>query len=71
MDRVRETFDASRDFTVGIEEEFAIVDPTTWSLTPRFEALERAARDDEVLARHAPGAAAEPRQVRGLRTPPR
>jgi carboxylate-amine ligase len=46
---VRETFDASRDFTVGIEEEFAIVDPSSCSLTPRFEALQRAARDDEVL----------------------
>jgi carboxylate-amine ligase len=39
MDRVREVFDASEDFTVGIEEEFAIVDPHTRSLAQRFEEL--------------------------------
>ena len=49
MARAREVFDASTDFTVGIEEEFAIVDPATWSLTQRFEELEEAAQDDEVL----------------------
>jgi carboxylate-amine ligase len=49
MARVREVFEASDDFTVGIEEEFAILDPETHSLTQRFEELERAAQDDEVL----------------------
>ena len=29
MARAREVFEASEDFTVGIEEEFAILDPET------------------------------------------
>jgi carboxylate-amine ligase len=40
----RETFEASADFTVGIEEEFALLDPQTLLLIPRFEEL----RDDGV-----------------------
>ena len=36
---VREVFDASKDFTVGIEEEFGILDPGTRSLAQRFEEL--------------------------------
>ena len=40
MARVHEAFEASTDFTVGIEEEFAILDPETLSLDP---ALRRAA----------------------------
>ena len=32
MPRVREVFEASKDFTVGLEEEFAILDPRTLSL---------------------------------------
>ena len=39
MPRVREVFEASTDFTVGIEEEFAILDPETRSLAHRFEEL--------------------------------
>jgi carboxylate-amine ligase len=50
MGRTREVFDASEDFTVGIEEEFAIVDPTDHSLTQRFEELEQAAASDPVLS---------------------
>ena len=46
----RETFDASADFTVGIEEEFALVDPETLLLVPRFEQLRDAAAGDSVLA---------------------
>jgi carboxylate-amine ligase len=46
----RETFEASADFTVGIEEEFAIVDPETMLLVPRFELLRDAAAADPVLA---------------------
>jgi len=34
-----ENFAASRDLTVGIEEEFAILDPATLELAPRFEQL--------------------------------
>ncbi len=50
MARVRELFDASEEFTVGIEEEFAILDPETLSLAQRFEELEQAAGEDEVLS---------------------
>ncbi|HLM08247.1 MAG TPA: YbdK family carboxylate-amine ligase [Thermoleophilaceae bacterium] len=50
MPRVREVFEASTDFTVGIEEEFAILDPVTRSLDHRFEELRSAAMADPVLA---------------------
>jgi carboxylate-amine ligase len=46
----RETFEASADFTVGIEEEFALVDPDTLLLVPRFEGLRDAAATDPVLS---------------------
>jgi carboxylate-amine ligase len=46
----RETFEGSADFTVGIEEEFALVDPHTLELVPRFELLRDAAQSDPVLA---------------------
>src|SRR3954471_4654424 len=55
MARAREAFEASRDFTVGIEEEFAILDPETRSLTPKFEELRDAAQADERLARSVAG----------------
>jgi carboxylate-amine ligase len=45
-----ETFEASTDLTVGIEEEYAILDPDSLALTDRFEELEVAGRDDPVLA---------------------
>ena len=50
MTQVREVFDASEDFTVGIEEEFAILDPATLSLEQRFGELRAAAEADAVLA---------------------
>src|SRR3954462_12005374 len=50
-----EVFEASRDFTVGIEEEFAILDPETRSLTPRFEELRDAAQADDVLQKAVAG----------------
>src|SRR5829696_2465070 len=50
MPRVREVFDGSTDYTVGIEEEFAILDPQTLSLDHRFEELRRLAQEDPVLA---------------------
>ena len=37
--RAAEAFAASTDGTVGIEEEFAILDPETLDLVPRFEEL--------------------------------
>ena len=52
---VREIFDQSADFTVGIEEEFAIVDPETLDLRNRFEDLFEACQSDELLAKAAAG----------------
>src|SRR6201991_3374120 len=46
----REIFETSQDLTVGIEEEWAIVDPTTLELAPRFEDLRDAGSKDPVLA---------------------
>src|SRR5205814_4903434 len=39
----------SSDMTVGVEEEFSILDPETLELLPRFEQLRDAAAGDEVL----------------------
>ncbi|HYP48140.1 MAG TPA: YbdK family carboxylate-amine ligase, partial [Thermoleophilaceae bacterium] len=50
MPRVREIFDVSDDFTVGLEEEFAILDRESLSLTPAYEQLNAAAQGDELLA---------------------
>jgi carboxylate-amine ligase len=50
MVRAREAFEASEDFTVGLEEEFGILDPQTRELDHRFEELRAAAQEDGVLA---------------------
>jgi glutamate---cysteine ligase / carboxylate-amine ligase len=55
MRRVREVFEASTDFTVGLEEEFAILDPRTLSLDHRFEELRDLAQEDSVLAESVAG----------------
>ncbi len=44
----REAFEAAEDFTVAVEEEFAILDPETLSLTNRFEELQAAARGTDL-----------------------
>jgi glutamate---cysteine ligase / carboxylate-amine ligase len=46
----RETFEASQDLTVGIEEEYALVHPETLELIPKFEELRDAGATDPVLA---------------------
>ena len=51
----REVFESSTDFTVGLEEEFAIVDPESLELVHRFEDLYAACQDDELLAESAAG----------------
>ena len=53
--RAREVFERSEDFTVGIEEEFAILDPDTLSLAHRFEELKQAASTDPVLTESVAG----------------
>jgi len=40
----REQFEAAQDFTVAIEEEFAVLDPETLDLTNRFEELQSSAQ---------------------------
>jgi glutamate---cysteine ligase / carboxylate-amine ligase len=55
LDNVREIFAASTDFTIGLEEEFAIVDPASLELQNRFDDLYGASQQDEVLAESAAG----------------
>jgi carboxylate-amine ligase len=55
MARAREAFEASTDFTVGIEEEFQILDPDTLALSQRFEELYEAGRADDVLEERVAG----------------
>ncbi len=49
LDRAAQIFSEAADLTIGIEEEFAIVDPETLDLVPRFEELAAAAAGDPVL----------------------
>ncbi|MGH3076755.1 MAG: carboxylate-amine ligase [Gaiellaceae bacterium] len=48
--RARERFDAATDFTVAVEEEFAILDPETLDLASRFEEVQAAARSTALEA---------------------
>ena len=60
----RETFEASADFTVGIEEEFALVDPDTLELLDAYERLHEAAQADPVLKDSVAGGGDVDRHVR-------
>jgi glutamate---cysteine ligase / carboxylate-amine ligase len=44
----RAAFEGGTDFTVAVEEEFALLDPDTLSLISRFEELQAAARGSEL-----------------------
>ncbi|HEX5763581.1 MAG TPA: YbdK family carboxylate-amine ligase [Solirubrobacterales bacterium] len=55
LDLARERFESSTDFTIGLEEEFAILDPRTLELEHRFEDVYAACEKDEVLAESAAG----------------
>jgi carboxylate-amine ligase len=55
LDIAREQFDASTDFTVGLEEEFALLDPADLALAPHFEQLSAAAQNDSMLAESIAG----------------
>jgi carboxylate-amine ligase len=55
LDRAAETFAQASDFTVGVEEEFSILDPRTLDLLPRFEQLRDAAQSDPLLHEHITG----------------
>ncbi len=49
LDSARATFESATDFTVGLEEEFALLDPSDLGLSSRFEDLKQAAAGDPVL----------------------
>jgi carboxylate-amine ligase len=49
LEAVREVFENSTDFTIGIEEEFAILRPDLLDLEHRFDELYQACLDDEEL----------------------
>src|SRR3954469_14993353 len=51
----REVFETSQDLTVGIEEEWALIDPATLELVPRFDVLRAASQDDPVLGEAVAG----------------
>jgi carboxylate-amine ligase len=53
FDQVAETFATSRDFTVGVEEEFSILDPQTLELIPRYEQMCAAAERADPALREA------------------
>jgi glutamate---cysteine ligase / carboxylate-amine ligase len=55
LDLARERFETSVDFTIGLEEEFAIVDPAGLELQHRFEDVFAACHKDDVLAESAAG----------------
>jgi glutamate---cysteine ligase / carboxylate-amine ligase len=55
LEMARAAFDGSTDFTVGLEEEFALLDPTGLGLVQRFEDLRGAAQSDRVLAESIAG----------------
>jgi carboxylate-amine ligase len=48
LKQAREQFEAAQDFTVAVEEEFAILDPETLALTNRFEELQALAEGTEL-----------------------
>ncbi|HZQ16433.1 MAG TPA: YbdK family carboxylate-amine ligase [Gaiellaceae bacterium] len=50
----REDFDTGTDFTVAVEEEFALLDPQSLELTNRFEEI-KAAADETEFAQHVVG----------------
>jgi carboxylate-amine ligase len=55
LDAVHETFESAADFTIGIEEEFAILDPAILDLEHRFEEMQAACLRDPELAHAVKG----------------
>jgi carboxylate-amine ligase len=54
IDDARDAFDSGTDFTVAVEEEFALLDPATLELTNRFEEV-KAAADATDFGEHVVG----------------
>jgi carboxylate-amine ligase len=50
LDTAHAAFEESTDFSVGLEEEFALLDPDRLDLVPRFEELRGGAASDPILA---------------------
>ena len=46
--QARERYDGGTDFTLAVEEEFAILDPVTFELVNRFEDQQAMARGNEL-----------------------
>jgi glutamate---cysteine ligase / carboxylate-amine ligase len=55
LDTARAAFEDSTDFTVGLEEEFSILDAVDLGLVSRFAELKHAASSDPVLAESMAG----------------
>src|SRR3954452_19652958 len=55
LNAAREVFEASQDLTVGIEEEWALVDPVSLELVPKYEDMRIDADKDDVLAEAVSG----------------
>jgi carboxylate-amine ligase len=55
LDLARGRFESSTDFTIGLEEEFALLDPRTLELEHRFEDVYAACQKDDILAESAAG----------------
>lgn len=55
LDTARAAFEDSTDFTVGLEEEFSILDAVDLGLVSRFAELKQAASSDPVLAESVAG----------------
>jgi glutamate---cysteine ligase / carboxylate-amine ligase len=55
LDQARAIFEDSTDFTVGIEEEFALLDPSSLDLVSAFERMEEEARRDDLLSESVAG----------------
>jgi carboxylate-amine ligase len=53
LDKAAERFAEAKDLTVGIEEEFALLDPATLDLVPRFEELRALAQERDPLLAEA------------------
>lgn len=55
LDTARAAFEDSTDFTVGLEEEFALLDASDLGLTSRFDEMKETATSDPVLAESIAG----------------
>jgi glutamate---cysteine ligase / carboxylate-amine ligase len=55
LDQSQAIFEESTDFTVGIEEEFALLDPSSLELVSAFERMAEEAQRDELLAESVAG----------------